>query len=242
MSNATASTGRSATAAWLVAVVVILVGSLVTVVPFLLHRGRWRSSVADIAPRPTLFERPIAFPLRPGQQACMNSVAITSDSGLALFTPYAGPGATANRPALAVLLRGPKYRSAATVPAEGYTNQVVFHITPPTHSLLGTVCLLDQGRTDISLEGTIAPHAISRSALTIGGKRRYGNINLDFRQANFQRRLSHLSTAFGHASNLVDRLVPVWLVWVLIVLFFVGMPVGIVTAYRLALRQGSPSG
>jgi hypothetical protein len=135
-----------------------------------------------------------------------------------------------------LLLTGRGYKGEAHLASEGYANRVEFQIPPPRHSLIGNACIINRGRTSLPLEGTSAPNA-SRSALTINGKRVAGNLTLIFLEDLPKTRVRHLGTAFEHISNLTDRLVPVWLVWVFMISLLLGVPVAIVAAVYRAVRD-----
>jgi hypothetical protein len=217
-----------------VASAVILFGGLIAFVPYLLKQRFWLTSVAAAT-----LENPLlsttAFPLAGNQRACMNAVTVTHQSGIAAFELFPGARSEQTGPPLELLLSAPGYRAVARLPAGGYGARVEFQIAPPPHSLIGSACLINRGRTPVILEGTTDPRLTSRSALTIDGKQVVGNLTLTFLNRRMRSRLAGLGEYFEHVSNLTDRLVPVWLVWILFIVTLLAVPIVIVVAFGRAV-------
>ena len=74
--------------------------------------------------------------------------------------------------------------------------------------------------------------------MVIGGRSIPGDVALTFLAAKRSSPLDELGRVFGHASNLTDRLVPVWLIWVIALLCAIGVPLGVLAALYLSLRPG----
>jgi hypothetical protein len=233
----------AATAAVVATAVVIVLGALVAFVPYLLARHAAFASVADFPHKNAALNRVLAgFTLRGHQRACMNSVAITSQSGTAQVALLAEAGVESGAPPLELRITSPRYRAGARLPGGELKKLVQFRIRPPRSSLIGTVCLLDTGATPITLEGTTDPSAVSRSVLTIDGKPTPGNFALSFFHRREQTRLASVGDAIEHISNLTDDLVPVWLVWILLACAFLAVPIAITVAYYTALARDERAG
>jgi hypothetical protein len=195
------------------------------------------ASVADaLAPNAAL--KISAFTLRPRQRMCMSAVTVTPRSRIAQFRLYPPAAAGNVGPPLNLLLRAPGYRFAADLASGAYGSRFVeFTITPPPRAVIGTACVLDAGGSAVPLEGTTDPRTTSRSALTLDGKPVTGNLTLRFFEWHRVSKLQNLGEIFERVSNLTDRLVPFWLVWLLAVSALFAVPIGIVAAFHRALRE-----
>jgi hypothetical protein len=110
-------------------------------------------------------------------------------------------------------------------------------ITPPATSRIGTACFVDAGRSPVLLDGTSEPRFLARSTMTIDGKPVVGTIGLTFFAERPTSRLQQLGEIFDHASNLTDHLVPVWLIWIIVIVALIGIPVAVVRAFYRSLRE-----
>lgn len=110
-------------------------------------------------------------------------------------------------------------------------------ITPPPTAVIGTACFIDAGTTPVLLDGTSEPRFTGRSTMTINGKPVAGTIGLTFFAKRPRPRVAHLGEIFAHASNLTDRLIPVWLIWILVVVALLALPTAIVAAFYRGLRE-----
>jgi hypothetical protein len=173
-----------------------------------------------------------------GQRLCMSSVTVTPSSRIARFDLRKRFPATASAPPLELLLSAPGYRAAATLPARGVAAglAVAFDIASPKRTVIGTACLRNLGRTQVSLEAT-SDRTTSRSVMTVDGSPVAGNVTLRFIERQREPRLTHLAAAFEDISNLTDDLVPVWLVWMLAACIVFAVPISVVAALYRALRE-----
>ena len=136
-----------------------------------------------------------------------------------------------------MVLSAPGYRSAAELPAGQSEGQAQVAVRPPRHFVIGTACLLNRGTTPALLVGSTEPRSRTRSKLTINGRPVAGDIAMTFVDSKSKTRLSRLGEAFERASNLTDRLIPVWLVWIIAVLAALSVPIGTVLFLQRALRE-----
>jgi hypothetical protein len=218
--------------------VLVLAGAGAWFVPYLTSG---RQFVAEVAGPPALFEV-TEFAVPAHEEACMDSIALDPQSDLATFffrpakqTPQGGPP-------LQLVLSATGYRGVVDVPGGYHGGSATLPITPPpTRTLLGTACFVNRGATTVLLDGTTEPRSVSRSYTEISGKPVVGDIALSFLSDRSQSLLDHAGEVFKHASNLTDRLVPVWLLWVLAVLVAIGVPVGMIAAFYVSLREDGAS-
>jgi hypothetical protein len=220
-----------------VCAVVVALGALFVFGPFLASRRQWRTSVSDATAASALFTT-TAFVLPDHDRACMGSVAVTPASAVAAFQIQSSTQGENEGLPLEVVLSAPGYRTATSMLATaGFTGRLDFQITPPPRGVIATVCVINRGRIPVSLLGTAAARTASRSVLTVNGKRTPGNLTLAFYERHLRRRVMHVGSVFEHISNLTDRLIPVWLVWILIISAFLAVPAGIVAALHRGLRE-----
>jgi hypothetical protein len=210
----------------------ILAGAVVWFVAYLTQT---RQSVAEI-PSPPALVAISEFAVPPSQQACMSSVALTPNSRLAQFRLRRPTGTAQGGPPIELILSGPGYETRAHV-AGGYTQaSVALPILAPRRALIGRACFVNRGETTALLDGTTEARTVSRSATRIDGRPVLGDIALAFLDSRQRSLLDRLAEIFGHASNLTDRLVPVWLIWIFAVLVALGVPIGTMAAFYVALR------
>jgi hypothetical protein len=211
---------------------IILLGALVVLVPY------WLGKPKAIASAPTpraLFEH-AEFALPAHQRACMSSITITPTSQIAQFGVHEAVGSTSGSPPIDVLLDAPGYHTVAHLPA-AQEGQTELRITPPPHAVIGTVCFLNTGTSTARFDGSREPRGTARAVLTLGGKAATGDIALTFLSTHQNTRLARLGEVFDHASNLTDRLIPPWLIWILAVLGVLVIPIAIVLAFNRALQE-----
>ncbi len=211
----------------------VLAGALLWFRPFLTNK---RPVVAEV-PTPGAIFDPIEYPLPRGAEACMNVITVTPQSEVAQFVVRPDGAKGQLGPPIDLVLSAPGYRSVLKVPGGYPGGGVALAITPPKHPVVGTACFVNKGRIAAALLATDEPRTVSRSATTIGGKSVVGDIGLSFSQAREQSLLSRLGEVFAHASNLTDDLVPAWLIWLVAVLVAFAVPIAIVAAFYLALRE-----
>jgi len=215
------------------ATAIILAGSLLYFEPYLTNAGQ---PVVGV-PAPPALNAITKFAVPPNQQACMHAVAITPNADLAQFELQPAKPTTHGGTLVELVLSASGYSAAARMPS-GYLGRIVtLRITPPKHALIGMACFVNRGTTTALLNGTIEPSTVTRSEMLVDGISVVGDIGLRFLASHPQSLLGRLGEIFGHVSNLTDRLVPVWLIWILAVLVAFGVPVGMVASFYWALRE-----
>lgn len=224
---------RLPTVAAIAMAALILAGTFAWFRPYLTEK---RQAVAEI-PDPAALFSVSEFTVPPGGRACMSAVGVTPNSRVAEFRLRPATSTLRGGPPVELKLRARGYSSSLRVPGGYPGGSVALPIRPPTHPLIGAACFTNLGRSKVLLEGTTEPRTISRSALDIDGHAVTGDIYLSFSDSQPRSLLNRLSEVFGHASNLTDRLVPVWLIWLLTVLVTIGVPCGATAAFFLALHE-----
>ncbi|HEX4188703.1 MAG TPA: hypothetical protein VHY83_12475 [Solirubrobacteraceae bacterium] len=210
---------------------VILAGVLIAFVPYL---TAGRLAVTGI-PAPPALEKVNSVALAPGGQACMSSVAVPQRSRLARLrlSPLPGQGG----PPLELVLRAPRYESRTQLRAGYGKGRATMPILAPPRAMVGTACFVNRGTRGVLLDGTTEPRTASRSALRLDGRPVAGDIALEFLDDRRPSLLDRTAEVFDRASNLTDRLVPPWLIWILAALVALGVPCGTLAAFYLALRE-----
>jgi hypothetical protein len=201
--------------------------------PYLAGDRQVISSVPDPEPVFALSE----FPIAPHQQACLNSVTVDPNSRIAEFHLRLAEPSRSGGPPVELVLSAPGYRGVVEVPGGYAGGTVSLPMKPPARSLIGSACFINRGRTTVLFDGTTEARSLSRSSMVIAGKPVVGDIALTFLDGSPRSLLDGLGEVFGHASTLTDRFVPVWLIWLLAVIVALGVPLGVLAAFYLALRQ-----
>lgn len=224
------------------ALIVILLGVLVRFVPHLFEERTLSAGV----PAPPALSAPSMFSLAPGQSACMSLVAVEPASRVATFSLLpAGASSKAPsqhlqrlpRPAVELTLTASGFQASARTAAGYGAKSVSVRIDPPRHALLSTACFVDRGTIPVLLEGSSEARTITRSATVVNGTSVVGDIALSFAAAPRRSLLDSLGDVFGRASALTEGLVPVGLIWALALLVALVVPLGVVAALYLAVRE-----
>lgn len=217
--------------------ILILAGALVWFRPFLTGE---RPAVAEVPTPPALFAvTPFVVPAH--GSACMGTVTITPQSQVAEFGLRPGKPTPAGGPPVELVLSAPGYRSVLAVPGGYPGGSVALPITPPKRAEIGTACFIDEGRSAVILPGTTEARTVSRSGTRINGASVPGDVALSFVQRRQRALVDRLGEVFSHASNLTDHLLPVWLIWIIVLLVAFGVPTAIVLAFYVALRESEPT-
>ncbi|HEX5309225.1 MAG TPA: hypothetical protein VFW38_09125 [Solirubrobacteraceae bacterium] len=213
--------------------VLILAGALIWFRPYLTEK---RPVISEV-PAPSALFALTEFPLAPHGQACMSSVGINPTSRVAEFHLRPAKSTPAGGPPVELVLSAPGYRATLHVPGGYPGGSVALPIAAPKRATIGTACFVNRGRTTVLLDGTTEPRTVSRSTVSVDDRTTPGDIALTLTDSQPRSLLDRLDEIFGHASNLTDRLVPVWLIWLIAALVAFGVPVGMVLAFYRGLRE-----
>jgi hypothetical protein len=209
---------------------VILIGALVWFVPFV---GRSDQPVSSTGASPP-FSNVTPVRLRPSSVLCMTNVTIDTDARIAQFTtiPETSPS-----PPLRVSASGPGgYRSAEVeVPGgQRVPGPQTAAIHPPSHPLIGQVCIRNAGRTAISLVGTTEDRTSGREQAVVDGARIAPDVQLTLLARGHRTLLQETPAALRHMAAFKGTFVSVALLWVLLVLVVLGVPALVVAAVAAA--------
>ncbi|HXB16059.1 MAG TPA: hypothetical protein VNV44_09995 [Solirubrobacteraceae bacterium] len=219
------------------AVVLLLLAGLLWFRPYITEQRR---PVTGVPTPPALFALD-ELAVGRGSSACMSPITIEPGTGYAQFDLRPSKvGQTG--PPVEVVLSAPGFKAVAHVPGGYPGGSVALPVASPSRTVNGTVCFINRGHTTVLLDGTNEPRTVAaRTATTIGGRPVVGDVALTFLAAKTSSPLDELGRVFGHASNLTDRLIPVWLIWVIALLCAIGVPLGVLGALYLSLRPEEPA-
>jgi hypothetical protein len=212
---------------------IVVVGTLLWIGPYLTRTAQPVSGV----PAPSALDALTEFSVAPRRQACLSTVTIDPNSRQAQFELRPAKPTSRGGPPVELVLSASDYRSTALVPGGYPGGSAAVAIAPPRHSVIGTACFVNRGSSPVLLVGTSEPRTISRSAMVVDGKPVVGDVALTFLDSGSRSLLDRLGEIFGHASNLTDRLIPVWLIWALAILVGIGVPVLMLAAFYRAVRE-----
>jgi hypothetical protein len=216
----------------------VLAGALIWFRPYLTHK---QQPVAEV-PAPAALFAVSEFSVPPRGQACMSSVTMVPAVRVAEFHLRPSKPTPRGGPPVDLVLSAPGYRAVLSVPGGYPGGSVALPIAPPRRAEIGTACFINRGATTVLLDGTTEPRTVSRSGVQIDGRSVVGDIALTFLEGRPSSLLDRLGEVFSHASNLTDRLVPVWLIWMLALLVAFGVPIATITAFWRSLREDETTG
>jgi hypothetical protein len=172
------------------------------------------------------------IPLRPGQQACMDSAVIdqySQHAQLQVGTYY--------RPAqpLELSLRGSGYHVAYAVPAT-YTDSRPFEVAvrPPAGPLEVTICLRNAGERRIALYAS-HDRTQSRSVVRVDGRKVLPNFDIFFTERRPVSIADRASVSLQRLSAFRFFGVSPVTLWPLLVLFVVGVPLAVLVTFVRSL-------
>jgi hypothetical protein len=217
----------------LFAVALFVAGAAAFFGPPLIHKHR---AIIETAGPPPLFALG-EFQVAAGQQACMEKVSLLPHGDVAQFLLPGTSRASGASAAIELVLTAPGYVARAQLPPGHPGGPVALPISAPSHSELGTVCLVNRGPGVLVLLGSKEARSFPRSQLVIAGTSVVGELSLAFLESHTHSLLERVGTVFSHASNLTEHLIPVWLIWILAAVFALGLPAAMLGAFYLSLAQ-----
>jgi hypothetical protein len=222
-----------ARAAAAIAAAVIVCGALLLLATYLLHKEKPFAGT----PSPRALFSATVFTVPAHQSACMSSVTLAPNGRILQFELREPAGSTHASPPIDALLSAPGYRELAHLPGEEPEGAVTLRVHPPRHYVIGSACLINRGSTPVGLAGSTEARSRSRVKLTLAGRPVAGDVALTFLSNRSQSRLSRLGEVFSHASNLTDRLIPVWLMWIVAIAVLLAVPTATVLMFYRALEE-----
>ncbi len=221
----------------IVTALLVVVGMLIWFVPYL---GQSRRPVSSTGASPPFYSiTPVL--LAPGSLACMTNVTIDTNAGLAQFVAIPGPQAA---PPLRVSARGPDgYHSPAVRLPGGYRNPTpqIAAIRPPTHALIGQLCVRNVGRVAVSLTGTTEKRTSGREQTVIDGRAVKPDVSLQLLQNRTPTLLEQTPEALQHMATFKGPFVSTALLWLLLVLVVLGVPALVIVAVASAVSTDQPA-
>lgn len=171
--------------------------------------------------------------IAPGQYICMNNIVAEQHSHQARFQvgTYKKPG-----PALELTIEAPGYRTVARQPP-GYADNAVIAlpIRAPVRPTLVTACITNRGKTKIALYSA-QDRAHSKAGVWTEGTPLPATPAFGFWEGRGASIVDRAGLTVERMSTFRGFLGHPWLIWLLLVLFGVGMPV----ALGVALWRGFP--
>jgi len=222
-----------ARSAAMLATAVIAAGALLLLALYMLHKEK---PIAG-TPAPRALFKATVFTIPPHQRACLGPVTLPPGGSLMQFELREVQGGAHGTPPLEAVLSAPGYRATASLPAEEPEGVVGVPVQPPAHYAIGSVCLVNRGTSPVGLAGSTEARSVSRVKLSINGRPAAGDIAVTFLKSRPQSRLGRLAEVFDHASNLTDRLIPPWLVWIVALTALLAVPIGTVAVIHRALQE-----
>ncbi len=217
-----------------VGAVVLLVILLVTLIlPYLDQHRRIATEVPQPAP---LFATSLVELLH-SQRGCADEIGLlpgrqVAEMRIGTFGKPASP--------LLVTLIAPGYREAVSV-APSYVDNSLLEIpfSGPAKALDGSVCVTNEGRHPVALYAS-ADRTKSRSTTTVAGRLWPSNFDLSFYAAHEESLLDQAGTIMRRL-RLFHAHVGLGLLWLLAVLFVIGVPLASVAAVVAATgRRARP--
>jgi hypothetical protein len=188
--------------------------------------------IATEIPQPPPLQSVSLVEIPGGQQACSDQIGLLPGRQVAEMRI----GTYGKAPAPLVFeLSAPGYRETISV-APSYMDNGLLDVAfeGPATALEGSVCLTNLGRTPVALYAA-AGHSESRSSTTVDGRPWPANFDLAFYAAKQQSLLDDAGTIMRRL-RLFHAHVGLGLLWVLALLFVIGVPLAAVATLTLASR------
>jgi hypothetical protein len=208
------------------AAAIIAIGALVLFAPFV-SRSREQVSSTGASP-PFSNVTPVRLPA--SSVLCMTDVTIDTDARIAQFTVIPG---TSPAPPLRVSAHGPGgYRSPeGDVPGgQRAPGPRTAPIRPPTHPVIGEVCVRNAGRVAISLVGTTEDRTSGREQAVIDGAPIKPDVQLTLLARGHRTLLQDMPAVVRHMAVFKGSFVSAGLLWILLLLVMLGVPALVVGA------------
>jgi hypothetical protein len=212
---------------------VILIGALVWFLSFV---GRSDQPVSSTGASPP-FSNVTPVRLRPSSVLCMTNVTIDTDARIAQFVtiPETSPS-----PPVRVSASGPGgYRSAEVELPGGQRvpGPQTAAIQPPSHPLVGEICIRNAGRTALSFVGTVEDRTSGREQAVVDGARITPDVQLTLLAHGHHTLLRETPAALHHMAAFKGSFVSVELLWLLLGLVVLAVPALVVGA----VAAGTPA-
>ena len=215
--------------ALVIGLVALLAAGLAWGVPYLTGK---RDYVA-VTPQPDPLFTVSLIPLRGGQVACMDDAVLDPRSQEARFKV-----GTFFRPPvpLELTITGGSYTEHVPVPATYRDSEVIrVPIRPPAEETAVSICIRNRGEQRVALYSS-ADRTNSRSQVLVDGRPVVPDFGIVFYEREPASILDRLPTSIERATVFRGPLTSD-LLWIVLALFVVGTPLGVLLALTLALRE-----
>jgi hypothetical protein len=212
------------------AVVVFVLGALLVVRPFVARQHDMPSEIVS----PASLDRTSSVPLDPGKPVCFGNAVAEGHSEFVRFTVSAPNAPT---PQLTVHIKGDGYDTTAVIPPgllDGQTAQAP--IPAPLTDKRVRVCIRNDGNTPTALFAS-TDRTRSRSIASIDGKSTNQSVWFAFYEPRWRAITERIPLTIKRMTVFRPGYVTTWLLWIITVLFLVGIPIAVVWALVRALRD-----
>jgi len=212
------------------AVVVFVLGALLVVRPFVSTQRQMPSEI----PSPASLFSTSSVPLDPGHPVCFRDVVAERHSEILQYRVSAPNGPA---PQMTVTLKGPGYEAKAVIPPgllDGQNAQAAIP-APPTDVPV-RVCIRNDGKTPTALF-TSADRTRSRSLAHIDGHTIQASVWFAFYEPRWRAISERVPLTIDRMTVFRPGYAAPWVLWIIAVLFIVGVPIAVVWALVRALRE-----
>jgi hypothetical protein len=211
----------------------LLVLALAAVDVFIPYLTRERETVAGV-PVPPPFAVQENIRLAPGQEVCLDEVAIDVDSEIAEFGVISK---ARSGPQLRVSANAPGYRAASEVEG-GYLSPDTMRVPlkPPTRSLLAEFCVANRGDRKVDLLAAHEPRTASRPVARVDGAEVPPDLALRFLSRDSGSVLARLGSLVDRMSAFHPAVLEKPVLWLLLALLVIVLPAAAIYALVSTFR------
>jgi hypothetical protein len=212
------------------ALLVLAFAALDVFIPYL---TKDRETVAGV-PVPPPFSVQENIALAPGQEVCLDSVALDVDSALAEFTVV---NEMKSGPPLRVSAAAPGYRATGKVDG-GYGAPFTARVPlePPPRSLLAELCVANRGNRKVELLGTHEPRTASRPVARVDGEEVAPDLVLRFVSTNSGNVVERLTSLVDRMSAFRPLVLETPVLWLILALLVLVLPAAAIYAVASGFR------
>jgi hypothetical protein len=212
------------------AVVVFVLGALFVVRPFVATQHDMPAEIVS----PASLVSTSSVPLAPGKPVCFDDAVAERHSEFVRFRVSSPEGPA---PQMTVTIKGPGYDATAVIPAGLLDTQTAQAPIPaPLVDVPVRVCIRNDGETPIGLFAS-NDRTRSRSIAKIDGKSTNQSVWFAFYEPRWRAIGERVPLTIDRMTVFRPAWVHSWLLWIIAVLFLVGIPIAVVWALVRALRD-----
>jgi hypothetical protein len=206
------------------ALLVLAVAAVAVFVPYL---TRDREAVAGV-PVPPPFSVQENIPLRPGEEVCLDSVAIDASAEIAEFGVASE---TKSGQPLRVSATAPGYRSSSRV-SGGYASPMTLRVPlePPSQSLLAEFCVANRGKRKVDLLAAHEPRTASRPVASVDGQVVAPDMALRFLEDGSGNVVDRIGSLVDRMAAFHPPVLEKPVLWLVLALLVLALPAGAIYA------------